>query len=156
MKFAKSAEDWKWWNPCVPSKLRELDSNGYGCPIPHSDFTHHSWLCSYNVIVISNQGAIALENKKKSGPKANQESKSLANFKTKLKAVSSALDIPMSVYAATKKDRFRKPCPGIWAEILETYDLDDAQGFDQELSIFVGDAAGREGDHSASDRYDGP
>ena len=27
--FAKSATDWKWWNPCVPDTLRELHRDGY-------------------------------------------------------------------------------------------------------------------------------
>ena len=28
-KHAKDRNDWEWWNPCVPDRLRELDSQGY-------------------------------------------------------------------------------------------------------------------------------
>lgn len=52
------------------------------------------------------------------------------------------MDIPTSVYAATGKDIFRKPRPGIWAEVLEDYDL-EAGDVDMENSFFVGDAGGR-------------
>jgi bifunctional polynucleotide phosphatase/kinase len=27
-KFARNPGDWKWWNSCVPAKLRELDADG--------------------------------------------------------------------------------------------------------------------------------
>lgn len=74
------------------------------------------------------------------------------NFKTKLKAIAETLDIPLMIFAATEYDKYRKPCPGMWAEALEAYDLNDAEGFDSEKSFFVGDAAGRKGDHSRVDR----
>ena len=28
-KFPKDAEDWKWWNPVVPKKMKELYDEGY-------------------------------------------------------------------------------------------------------------------------------
>lgn len=65
----------------------------------------------------------------------------------------------MKVYAATEKDIYRKPRPGIWKELLDDFGL-DASDIDFEASVFVGDAAGRvaEGklqkDFSCSDRYD--
>jgi bifunctional polynucleotide phosphatase/kinase len=62
------------------------------------------------------------------------------------------LDIPLSIYAATQYDEFRKPRPGMWKEIMEDYDLEVEERLDKEVSFFVGDAAGRAGDHSCSDR----
>jgi len=65
-------------------------------------------------------------------------------FKTKASAVLSQLDLgETSLYAATEKDVFRKPRPGMWKEMVEDYDLDDTDGIDLANSFFVGDAAGR-------------
>jgi bifunctional polynucleotide phosphatase/kinase len=60
------------------------------------------------------------------------------------------LNIPLSVYAATEHDEYRKPRAGMWREFLDDYDF-DVTGIDSSQSIFVGDAAGRPGDHSAAD-----
>ena len=64
------------------------------------------------------------------------------------------LDIPLSIYAATQYDEYRKPWTGMWREFVDDYDLDvDDTRVDLEGSFFVGDAAGRPGDHSCVDRY---
>ena len=89
-------------------------------------------------------------------PKAHQTK--VVSFKTKVTAIFSQLDIPISIYAATEKDIFRKPRTGMWAELLEDYDISQGD-VDLEHSIFVGDAGGREAsatkpkDFSCSDRY---
>jgi len=89
-------------------------------------------------------------------PKAHQTK--VVSFKTKVTAIFSQLDIPISIYAATEKDIFRKPRTGMWAELLEDYDISQGD-VDLEHSIFVGDAGGREmigskpKDFSCSDRY---
>jgi bifunctional polynucleotide phosphatase/kinase len=86
------------------------------------------------------------------------DQKRLADFKGKVAAVLKQLDIPISVYAATARDQYRKPRTGMWHEILDDHDLDGADAFDLENSIFVGDAGGREAlaggvkDHSCVDR----
>ena len=61
------------------------------------------------------------------------------------------LEIPISVYAATTDSEYRKPRLGMWREFIDDYDL-DVSGVDLAKSFFVGDAAGRLGDHSAVDR----
>jgi bifunctional polynucleotide phosphatase/kinase len=85
--------------------------------------------------------------------------KRLADFKQKANAVFNQLDLPISLYAATGKDKYRKPRPGMWNELLEDHDLANLAAVDYENSIFVGDAAGRQGvpgglkgDFSCSDR----
>ncbi|OJJ47468.1 hypothetical protein ASPZODRAFT_130948 [Penicilliopsis zonata CBS 506.65] len=128
--FPKGPNDWKWWHATVPGKIKELNSEGY------------------QIVVISNQGAIKLQKDNKPG---KGESKSLGNFKEKVNAVLRSLDTPLSVYAAVQKDGYRKPRMGMWREFQEDYDLDVA-GVDLPNSVFVGDAAGRPGDHSCSDR----
>ena len=67
----------------------------------------------------------------------------LNSFKAKVSAIFSQLDFPISIYAATAKDNYRKPRTGMWEEILEDYELHDSGEIDLEQSIFVGDAGGR-------------
>lgn len=130
--FAKGADDWKWWHAGVPSKLKQLNEDGYA------------------VIIVSNQSRIV----PKPDPKRGGDMKSLSNFKEKITAVLNQLDLPISVYAATGKDLYRKPRTGIWEQILTDYKLTDAGDIDHESCIFVGDAAGREGDKAAKIRKD--
>ncbi|OAX81901.1 polynucleotide kinase 3'-phosphatase [Emergomyces africanus] len=132
-RFPTNERDWKWWSPSVPSKLKELNDEGYV------------------VVVLSNQKAISLKKDLKGG---KMDSKSLSIFKKKVAAVMQTLDVPFSVYAATENDEFRKPRVRMWREMLDDHDLDVAGLLDLEQSIFVGDAAGREGDHSCVDRRD--
>ncbi len=66
----------------------------------------------------------------------------VVNFKRKCSAVLSRLDIPLSLYAATGNDIFRKPRGGMWSEMYGDYDLVESS-IDLENSIFVGDAGGR-------------
>lgn len=104
----------------------------------------------YQIIILSNQKKISLQTDLKAG---RSESKSLANFKEKVLAIMRQLDIPLSIYAATQYDVYRKPRTGMWKEFVDDYDLDvDDTNVDLEESFFVGDAAGRPGDHSCVDR----
>lgn len=106
---------------------------------------------------MSNQGGINLKPDSKS---LKSDTKRLADFKTKVGYVLAQLDIPISIYAATEKDKYRKPRTGMWQEFFEDYDLDVFGGVDLTSSFFVGDAGGRlplkkggKGDHSSVDRY---
>ena len=91
-------------------------------------------------------------------PKAHQSK--LGLFKSKVSAAFNQLDIPISIYAATERDVYRKPRTGMWSELLEDYDIGNPGDLDLEESIFVGDAGGRDAgggkpkDFSCSDRYD--
>ncbi|KAJ5947070.1 hypothetical protein N7466_000085 [Penicillium verhagenii] len=127
--FPRSADDWKWWEATTTVILRKLHAQGY------------------QLVIFSNQKKISIQKDVKAG---KTESKSLAAFKEKIAAIMSILKIPMSVYAATEDDKYRKPRTGMWEEFVDDWDL-DVVGIDKENSIFVGDAAGRPKDHSASD-----
>lgn len=135
-KFANSADDWKWWNPLVQTKLRELAADGY------------------LVTIISNQGGIGLDPKSRT---AKSDQKRLNDFKQKVKAVLHQLDLPISLYAATAKDKYRKPRTGMWETLLKDQSL-RPEDVDMNASYFVGDAGGRtpngkyKADFSCSDR----
>lgn len=111
----------------------------------------------YLLAVISNQGGISL----KSDPKTvKSDQKRLADFKGKVSAVVTQLDLPVTVYAATGRDEYRKPRVGMWRELLDDHDLNIMETVDLGKSFFVGDAGGREAmagitvkDHSCVDRY---
>jgi bifunctional polynucleotide phosphatase/kinase len=91
------------------------------------------------LVVFTNQGAVSL----KSDPKTiKKDQKNLATFKGKVVASLNRLDLPISIYAATRRDKYRKPRTSMWEEMLEDYDLTNAL-LDLEGSFFVGDAAGR-------------
>ncbi|KAK5127584.1 hypothetical protein LTR85_006924 [Meristemomyces frigidus] len=138
-KFGRGADDWKWWHAAVPGRLKELHEDGYA------------------IVVMSNQAAVSLRSDAKT-PKDGM--RSLSNIKGKITAVLNALSLPVSVYAATEHDIYRKPRTGMWEQMLKDYGLTDAGDIDHERCVFVGDAAGREGDkaagvkkdHSCSDR----
>jgi bifunctional polynucleotide phosphatase/kinase len=109
----------------------------------------------YLVAIVSNQSGISLKKDPKS---LKADMKRLADFKQKANAVFNQLDLPISLYAATAKDQYRKPRPGMWNALLEDYALTPGV-VDHKSSIFVGDAAGRQGvpgglkgDFSCSDR----
>ena len=68
----------------------------------------------------------------------------IAHFKQKCSAILSNFDFPLTLYAATGKDVFRKPRAGMWEEMCKDYGLvGNANAPDLENSIFVGDAGGR-------------
>lgn len=115
---------------------------------PRSQSAIEAHSASYHVVVVSNQKKVSIQKELKAG---RSDSKSLTNFKERAAAVMKALDIPLSVYAATEDDGYRKPRTGMWEEFLDEHDF-DVSGVDLTSSIFVGDAAGRPRDHSAVDR----
>ncbi|KXH67930.1 polynucleotide kinase 3 phosphatase [Colletotrichum salicis] len=137
-KHADAADDWKWWHASVPGKLRDLYKNE-----------------GYRIVVLSNQAGLVLHaDPKAKTPKSTKDR--VSAFKQKANAVLTQLDIPTTIYAATEKDIYRKPRPGMWKELCADYDL--IEDVNLEESIFVGDAGGRiaaskfSKDFSCSDR----
>lgn len=100
----------------------------------------------YYIVLFTNQAGI---------PDPTKESPRLTTFKTKVAAIFAILDIPeIHVYAATANDKYRKPRPGMWEECLDDLNLDAYDGKELDLAgcYLVGDAAGRAGDFSDTDR----
>lgn len=137
-RFAKNESDWKWWHSSVPSRLKKLHGEGFA------------------IVFISNQAAISL----RSDPKNPNGMRSLNNWKAKVTAVLTTLDLPITIFAATGHDMYRKPRTGMWEKLVEGYGLVEEGNVDHKSSVFVGDAAGRaedkskkvKKDHSCSDR----
>ena len=121
-QFAKDANDWCWWHGSVPGKLKELDDEGY------------------ILVILSNQNGISLRNIA-GGPKITKNDR-FTQFKQKSVAVFNALNLPINIYAATERDKYRKPGTGMWEQFLIDQNL-TAEDIDFEASIFVGDAGGR-------------
>ncbi|PPQ63178.1 hypothetical protein CVT24_005723 [Panaeolus cyanescens] len=96
----------------------------------------------YAIVLISNQGI---------------KPALLKTWKEKIPLIAVAFgDIPFRIFAATQKDQYRKPMPGMWTE-LERIFQEEGVTIDKSSSFFVGDAAGREytgakGDFSSTDR----
>lgn len=123
-KHASNAADWKWWDNTVPDRLRELYEK------------------DYHVVILSNQAGLTLHfDANYKGPKANAQ-KRVAEFKQKCSAVLTSLDLPMTVYAATAKDIYRKPRRGMWKEVCEDLEISEDE-VNLKDSFFVGDAGGR-------------
>ncbi|KAF8577048.1 PNK3P-domain-containing protein [Ramaria rubella] len=90
----------------------------------------------FTIVIFSNQ--------------ASSKKKSIDEWKLKIPAIASQLpNVPFRIFAAQQHDIFRKPMPGMWTEFLK---LNQHVEIDKKLSFYVGDAAGRPGDHSDSDR----
>ncbi|KAH7305986.1 polynucleotide kinase 3 phosphatase-domain-containing protein [Stachybotrys elegans] len=123
-KHAAGAMDWKWWDSRVPDRLRQLYQD------------------DYQLAILSNQAGLTLHvDPKSKAPKASSQ-KRLGEFKQKCNAILSSLDLPVSIYAATERDIYRKPKTGMWKELCEDYDIPEDE-VDLKNSFFVGDAGGR-------------
>ncbi|TFK72591.1 PNK3P-domain-containing protein [Pluteus cervinus] len=91
----------------------------------------------YSIVIISNQ---ALR------PAA------IKSWKNKIELFASSLpNLPFRLFAATEKDVYRKPLPGMWYELDRIF-REQGVELDKSISLFVGDAAGRRGDFAGTDR----
>ncbi|KAH8677657.1 polynucleotide kinase 3 phosphatase-domain-containing protein [Xylariales sp. PMI_506] len=124
-RFGDDPGDWKWWHASVPARLKQL--------YKEEDF---------RIVILSNQGGLTLHPDPKSKAPKNLGKDKVIKFKQKCSAVLTQLDLPVTLYAATGKDIFRKPRTGMWEQVCKDYDL-AGDDIDLENSIFVGDAGGR-------------
>ena len=133
LKFARGEDDWRWWHHSVPARLKQLHAEGFA------------------LVIISNQAAVSLRT---DGKMARDGMRSLNNLKGKAGGVFTVLGLPVSLYAATEYDSFRKPRTGMWKQVLRDYGVGGDGEVDLGGSVFVGDAAGRAGDAKAGVRRD--
>ncbi|RPA88168.1 PNK3P-domain-containing protein [Ascobolus immersus RN42] len=88
----------------------------------------------YKIIIFTNQGGLKPEY--------------VGMFKAKIAGVLAEIDVDCIVYVARGDDRYRKPRTGMWGVMRG----DVGGDVDMEACFYVGDAAGREGDHSNADK----
>lgn len=136
--FAREPTDWRFWDTMVPGQLQKLHDEGF------------------QIAFLSNQGGLNLDTGKvKTTMKIDK--KKVSDFKEKVNVVLNRLDLPITLYAATQQDHYRKPRIGMWRVLLENYDINQDR-VNMKESFFVGDAAGRlssdehKADFGSSDR----
>ncbi|XP_045813384.1 polynucleotide 3'-phosphatase ZDP isoform X2 [Trifolium pratense] len=125
---------WSLMYSSIPDKLQSLYNNGYKLVIFTNESNIERWKNSRQKAVDSKIGRL------------NQ-------FIEKVKVpiqVFIACGVGKSGKAGTKEDDpFRKPEPGMW-QLMEKY-FNSGITIDMDQSFYVGDAAGRESDHSDAD-----
>jgi bifunctional polynucleotide phosphatase/kinase len=131
-KWPQGPEDWVWWKgkavAQIPKALVQLYEDGY------------------SIILISNQGRPA------SLKDAEAKKKWINEWKKKIALMTVDVSgVPFQVLAPIAKDHYRKPNPGTW-HALEKLFAESGTVIDSTLSFYVGDAAGRPGDHESTDR----
>ncbi|KAF7140954.1 hypothetical protein RHSIM_Rhsim06G0208200 [Rhododendron simsii] len=122
---------WSLMYPSIPGKLQSLYNEGYKLVIFTNESNIDRWKNKRQVAVDSKIGR-------------------LTNF---IKHV----NVPMQVFIACgigksggqTEDPFRKPNPGMWH--LMDWHFNSGISIDMDQSFYVGDAAGRENDHSDAD-----
>ncbi|KAI8552441.1 hypothetical protein RHMOL_Rhmol06G0267000 [Rhododendron molle] len=122
---------WSLMYPSIPEKLQSLYNEGYKLVIFTNESNIDRWKNKRQVAVDSKIGR-------------------LTNF---IKHV----NVPMQVFIACgigksggqTEDPFRKPKPGMWH--LMDWHFNSGISIDMDQSFYVGDAAGRENDHSDAD-----
>jgi bifunctional polynucleotide phosphatase/kinase len=133
---------WEWWRKVVPDKLKEVHEAGYLCPF-HLRNSCPLTFQRYSVVVISNQAL-------KPG--------NLEPWKKKMTSISAAVgisahlsshhltpdhiifqlpEVPFRIFAATAKDEYRKPIPGMWLELERIFRSDNVCiGEEEGFSFF--------------------
>ncbi|XP_018486495.2 polynucleotide 3'-phosphatase ZDP isoform X2 [Raphanus sativus] len=124
------ADAWSLMYPSIPEKLQSLHSQGYKLVI----FTNES-----NIDRWKNKRQAAVDSK-------------IGRLNSFIKRV----EVPIQVFIACgvassggKDDLYRKPKPGMW-QLMKKH-LNSGIEIDMDESFYVGDAAGRKGDHSDAD-----
>jgi bifunctional polynucleotide phosphatase/kinase len=126
-KYPSSAQDWLWFDESVPAVLYHLHSQGF------------------LILLISNQLNIEQANNiKRKAAFTGRIERTAKELQKWCKANDKEI-VPFQVIAATERDVFRKPRPGMWLEIKKRFP-------NAVLSFYCGDAAGRQSDHADTDR----
>lgn len=130
----------------APFRPRTSSTNVQRGGVCYAPITSALGLCAdratrYRLVVFTNQGGLTLHPDPKSkAPKGAKDR--VPAFKQKCSAVLSQLGVPITLYAATGKDIYRKPRPGMWADMKADFGLAESD-IDRKASVFVGDAGGR-------------
>ncbi|XP_042025493.1 polynucleotide 3'-phosphatase ZDP-like isoform X1 [Salvia splendens] len=124
------ADAWSLMYPSIPEKLQNLYSVGYKLVIFTNESNIERWKNKRQAAVDSKIGRL--------------------NSFIELVKVPIQVFIACGVSSSQSEDPFRKPKPGMW-KIMEK-EFNSSLPIDMEQSFYVGDAAGRAGDHSDADK----
>ncbi|XP_028139816.2 uncharacterized protein F21D5.5 [Diabrotica virgifera virgifera] len=127
-RFPKDFDDWAMLFSDIPSKLQKLYND------------------NFKIVFFTNQSGIGKDPSKVKG------------FKRKIENILKKIALPIQVYIALGRSKYRKPITGMW-DLLKTQKNDNVK-INMNQSFYVGDAAGREKnwapkkpkDHSSADR----
>ena len=128
--FRKGPDAWSLLYPAdIPEAFKELLAHGY------------------RLVIMSNQSEIGKATKTKEN--------AIAEKKARFSGLVSQVGCPFLIMAATcksseKGDPYRKPAAGMWRYLEST--CNGGLKVDKTRSFYCGDAAGRKGDHSDSDK----
>ncbi|CAM6038134.1 unnamed protein product [Sphagnum compactum] len=121
------AHAWSLLFPSIPEKFQKYHDDGYKLVIFSNESNIDRWKNSRQKAVDSKLGRV--------------------------EGFLELLKVPVQTFISCGKegtgDACRKPAPGMW-HLMEKH-LNDGIPIDKESSFYVGDAAGRKGDHSAAD-----
>eukprot|EP00246_Nothoceros_aenigmaticus_P014269 TRINITY_DN5338_c0_g1_i1.p1 TRINITY_DN5338_c0_g1~~TRINITY_DN5338_c0_g1_i1.p1 ORF type:complete len:234 (-),score=33.63 TRINITY_DN5338_c0_g1_i1:227-928(-) len=122
------ADAWSLLYTCVPEKLESYHNDGF------------------KLVVFTNESNI--------GAWKNSRQKAVDSKVGRLEGLRRVVQAPILVFIscglARSSDPYRKPAPGMW-HLMERH-FNEGMPIDKESSFYVGDAAGRPGDHSDADR----
>lgn len=136
--------DWTLIRP-VKGKVHPVDENDWQLLYSNLDVIKQKQTAGYKLVIFTNQGGLL---SKKGGQMGVDQ------FKTRWHHILDKLEKEHSItgvylLASLYDDFNRKPCTGMW-EFVEG-ELNDGIQINRSASLYVGDMAGRKGDHSASD-----
>lgn len=142
--------DWTLIRP-VKGKVHPLDEHDWQFlyDAEHLRAISDKITAGYKLVIFTNQGGLLASK----GGKMDVE-----GFKRRWHVILDRLEkehniIPFALVASLYDDFNRKPCCGMWQflERLINLRFGDNVSVDRSASLYVGDMAGRKGDHSASD-----
>jgi bifunctional polynucleotide phosphatase/kinase len=141
--------DWTIIRP-VKGKIHPLDEHDWQFlyDVKHMHAIRDKLAAGWSLVILTNQGGLL---GKKGGKMGVEEFKS--RWQVILERLEKDHGIKPALLVASLYDDFnRKPCRGMW-EFLEKliHERCDGRKVDRAASLYVGDMAGRKGDHSASD-----
>ncbi|KAG0245681.1 hypothetical protein BGX31_006677 [Mortierella sp. GBA43] len=96
-KWPKNADDWVWWAPGVPDRLRKVADEGY------------------TIVIVTNQNGLDGNLKKQD------------EMRKKFENICSQLHLPMWIMISMQKDHNRKPMTGLWHWIEARFLEDDVE-----------------------------
>lgn len=141
------------------SKVAAFDFDGCLADTPVGGFDPNAWKLQYphvpqvlSSLVASGHTIVIVTNESMDRFKTSDViRKAIAKKVGRLEGFAQKVNVPMLVLCATAKDAFRKPGTAAWFFACDALSACGV-AVDKSTSFFVGDAAGRKGDHSDSDK----